>query len=233
MELLKIENLSKRFLNKTVLDNLSITVEEGRIYGLIGPNGSGKTTLMKTVAGLLQPSSGSIEIDGNRVGTKTKAVVSFAPTVNHLPKWMRVKHCLNYYSDFYGDFDKGKAEEMLDFMGIRHEEKIDSLSTGFAGRLKLALALSRNARLYVLDEPLNGLDPISRDKVLEAILKASGENNALLVSSHMIRDMEAILDEVIFLDMGKVVLVGNADRIRAEKGVSIEELYREVYGDAK
>jgi ABC-2 type transport system ATP-binding protein len=130
MELLKTENLSKRFFNKTILDDLNITIEEGRIYGLVGPNASGKTTLMKIIAGLLQPSSGSIEIDGNKVGTKTKAIVSFAPTTNHLPKWMRVKHCLNYYSDFYRDFDAVRAEEMLEFMGLNREQKIDSLSTG-------------------------------------------------------------------------------------------------------
>ena len=232
MELLKAENLTKRFLKKTVLDDLNIVMEEGRIYGLVGPNGSGKTTLMRIVAGLLQPTSGSIAIDGKRAGTKTKGIVSFAPTTNHLPKWMRIKNSLDYYRDFYEDFDINRAQEMLGFMGLKQEQKIDNLSTGYAGRLKLALALSRNARLYVLDEPLNGLDPISRDKVLEAILKASGEKNSLLLSSHMIRDMEAVLDEIIFLDTGKVVLSGNADQLRMEKGLSIEELYREVYGDA-
>lgn len=232
MALLKAENLTKKFFHKTVLEDMNITLEQGKIYGLVGPNASGKTTLMKIISGLLQPTSGLVEIERIRVGTKTKAFVSFAPTTNFLPKWMRVKHCLNYYRDFYGDFDLVRAEEMLNFMGLKGEQKIDSLSTGLAGRLKLVLALSRQARLYVLDEPLNGLDPISRDKVLEAILAASGENNSLLVSSHMIRDMEAILDEIIFLDKGKVALAGNADQLRVEKGLSIEELYREVYGDA-
>lgn len=232
MELFKAENLTKRFFKNTVLENLNIVMEEGKIYGLVGPNGSGKTTLMKIAAGLLQPTAGTVEIDGSRAGTRTKAIVSFAPTTNHLPKWMRVKHCLDYYKDFYGDFDAHRAEELLDFMSLNSEQKISSLSTGFIGRLKLALALSRNARLYILDEPLNGLDPISRDKVLEAILKASGERNSLLLSSHMIRDMEAVVDEVIFLDNGQVALSGNADQLRMERGISIEELYREVYGDA-
>ena len=233
MELLKANNVTKKFLNQTVLENLNIMLEKGKIYGLVGPNASGKTTLMKIIAGLLQPTSGSVEIEGIRVGTKTKALVAFAPTTNHLPKWMRVKHCLNYYSDFYEDFDVLRAEEMLEFMGLNREQKINSLSTGLAGRLKLVLILSREAKLYVLDEPLNGLDPISRDKVLEAVLKTSGEDNSMLLSSHMIRDMETILDEIIFLDKGRVALTGNADQLRAEKGLSIEEIYREVYGDAQ
>lgn len=229
MELLRAENLTKKFYRKTVLGGIDISIQEGRIYGLVGPNGSGKTTFMKIAAGLLQPSSGYLHIDGTRAGTKTKGFVSFAPTVNHLPQWMRVKNCIVYYRDFYEDFDSDKAQEMLDFMGLEPGEKIGSLSTGLAGRLKLALALSRNARLYILDEPLNGLDPISRDKVVEAVVKASCEKNSLLLSSHMIRDMESILDEIIFLDNGKVVLSGNADQLRMEKGLSIEQLFREVY----
>lgn len=232
MELLKAENLTKKFLKKTVLEDMNMAMEEGKIYGLVGPNGSGKTTFMKIAAGLLQPSTGIVEIDGQRAGTQTKPVVSFAPTTNHLPKWMRVRNCLDYYSDFFLDFDATRAGEMLEFMDIKTDQKISSLSTGLTGRLKLALALSRKAKLYILDEPLNGLDPISRDKVLKAILQASGENNSLLISSHLIRDMETILDEVIFLDNGKVVLSGNAEELRMERGLSIEELYREVYGDA-
>ena len=232
MELLKAENLTKKFLKKTVLEDMNMAMEEGKIYGLVGPNGSGKTTFMKIAAGLLQPSTGIVEIDGQRAGTQTKPVVSFAPTTNHLPKWMRVRNCLDYYSDFFPDFDATRAGEMLEFMDIKTDQKISSFSTGLTGRLKLALALSRKAKLYILDEPLNGLDPISRDKVLKAILQASGENNSLLISSHLIRDMETILDEVIFLDNGKVVLSGNGEELRMERGLSIEELYREVYGDA-
>ena len=232
MELLKAENLTKKFFKKIVLEDMNMAIEERKIYGLVGPNGSGKTPFMKIAAGLLQPTTGIVEIDGQRAGTQTKPVVSFAPTTNHLPKWMRVRNCLDYYSDFFPDFDATCAGEMLEFMDIKTDQKISSLSTGLTGRLKLALALSRKAKLYILDEPLNGLDPISRDKVLKAILQASGENNSLLISSHLIRDMETILDEVIFLDNGKVVLSGNAEELRMERGLSIEELYREVYGDA-
>lgn len=218
MELLKAENLTKRFLKKTVLEDVNITLDKGKIYGLVGPNGSGKTTFMKIAAGLLQPTAGSIEIDGRRIGTRTKSIVSFVPTTNPLPQWMRVKNCLSYYRDFFPDFDPVRADELLDFMDLKTDRKISSLSTGLAGRLKLALALSRRAKLYILDEPLNGLDPISRDKVLEAVVQALGEDNSLLISSHLIRDMETVLDEVIFLDNGKVVLSGNAEELRMERG---------------
>jgi ABC-2 type transport system ATP-binding protein len=218
-------------MRKTVLDELNLMLEEGKIYGLLGPNGSGKTTLMKIMAGLLRPTSGKIEILGNEVGTKTKGIVSFMPTINHLPRWMKVKQCIGYYGDFFGDFDLNKANAMTEFMGLKGEQKVEDLSTGLLGRFKITLAICRDAKLYVLDEPLNGLDPVSREKVMEAILTAGQEDNTIIISSHLIKEFEATIDEVLFLDQGKVVLSGNAEELRLNRGLSIDELYREVYGN--
>lgn len=232
MELLKTENLTKKYISKTVLDNLNLTIEEGKVYGLLGPNASGKTTFMKIIAGLSQPTSGKLEINGCRVGVLSKEIVSFMPTTNCLPGWMKVHNCLSYFNDMFKDFDLDRANELVDFMGLKSEQKVSALSTGILGRLKLILAICRNAKLYVLDEPLNGLDPISREKVIEVILLTCQQDKTVLISSHLIDDLESVLDEVIFLDKGKVALLGNAENLRIEREKSILELYKEVYKDA-
>lgn len=231
MDLLIAENISKKYLAKPVLEDLSISLVEGKIYGLLGPNASGKTTLMKIIAGLVQPTGGSIRVLGERIGVTSKGAVSFMPTVNHLPKWMRVKGCVRFFADSFPDFNREKAEEIISKMGLKGEEKTGELSTGMLGRLKLALTLSREAKLYVLDEPLNGLDPVSREKVLEMMVSASREDVSILLSSHLINELENILDEVIFLDQGKVILAGNAEDFRQERNKSIDALYREVYSN--
>ncbi|MBF8983253.1 ABC transporter ATP-binding protein [Lutibacter sp. B2] len=232
MELLRAENVTKKYITKKALVNLSVTIEEGKIYGLLGPNGCGKTTFMKMMAGLIQPSNGTIEINGNKIGTKTKEIVSFMPTSNYLPKWMKIKQCIGYFHDLFEDFDIKKANDMIVFMGLKEDQKVKSLSTGMLGRLKLSLALSRNAKLFVLDEPFNGIDPISREKTIEVILNACNEENTIIISSHLVKELERILDEVIFMDQGNVIVTGNAEDIRTEKGMSIDEVYREVYANA-
>lgn len=232
MEVLRAENVTKKYMTKKALENFNVTMEEGKIYGLLGPNGSGKTTFMKMVAGLIQPTSGKVEIMGHRVGTKTKAIVSFMPTSNHMPKWMKMNQCIGYFDDLFEDFDREKANEMMEFMGLKENQKIGSLSTGMLVRFKLALALSRKAKLFVLDEPFNGIDPISREKIVEAVLNACEEENTILISSHLVKELERILDEVIFVDKGNVILTGNAEELRMEKKMSIDQLYREVYADA-
>jgi len=230
--LLKAENLTKKYFNKIVLDGINLNLDQGKIYGLLGPNASGKTTLMKIAAGLVQPTSGSLTILGNEVGASTKEMVSFMPTLNHLPLWMKVNQCINWFQGAFSDFQWEKAKAMTNEMGIKENEKIAALSTGMLGRFKLVLTICRDAKLYILDEPLNGLDPVSREKVVQAILSTGREDNTFLISSHMINELENVLDEIIFVDKGKVLLSGNAEDFRVNKGMSIDELYREVYRNA-
>jgi ABC-2 type transport system ATP-binding protein len=203
---LKAENLTKKYFNKTVLDGINLDLDQGKIYGLLGPNASGKTTFMKIAAGLVQPTSGSLTILGNEVGVRTKEVVSFMPTLNHLPLWMKVNQCINWFHSAFSDFQREKARTMTNEMGIKENDKIGSFSTGMLGRFKLVLTICREAKLYILDEPLNGLDPVSREKVVQAILSTGREDNTFLISSHMINELENVLDEIIFVDKGKVLL---------------------------
>jgi len=232
MDILKAENVAKKYITKNALNDLSLIIETGKIYGLFGPNGSGKTTLMKMIAGLIRPTAGKIEVLENKIGTKTKELVSFMPTNNFIPRWMKIKDCLRYFDDLFRDFDLKKAETMIDSMGLNKEQKTKTLSTGMLGRLKLSLALSRKAKLYLLDEPLNGIDPVSREKIMGAILNTYHEENTIIISSHLVKELERILDYAVFLDKGNVVLCGDVEELRKEKAMSIDELYREVFRDA-
>lgn len=232
MDLLKVNGLTKRYMTKTVLDGIDFSLEKGKVYGLLGPNASGKSTLMKLIAGVTQPSAGSIEVNGHQIGVITKSLVSYLPTINHLPKWMTVGRCLNFYQDFFEDFDLKLALERVELMGLKTNQKLTSLSTGMLGRLKIVLAMSRGAKLYLLDEPLNGLDPISREKVLQMILSSVREDSTIMLATHIIKEIESIMDEVIFLNNGQIALAGAVDDLRQNKGMSVEELYKEVYGNA-
>ena len=229
MEVLKVDNLKKRYITKTVIDDLNFSLDEGKIYGLLGPNGSGKTTLIKLIARVTQPSAGNILVAERKIGPATKQLVSYLPTINHLPKWMTVDKCLQLYKNFYQDFDAQLAEERVDLVGLKGNQKITSLSTGMLGRLKIVLAMSRKAKLYLLDEPFNGLDPNSREKVLKMILESIREDCTILISTHIIHEVESILDEVLFLNNGQIALKGNVDDLRFQKKMSIEEIYKEVY----
>lgn len=228
---LKADSLDKGFLRKKALDNLNLEIEEGKIYGLFGPNGSGKTTFMKIAAGFLRHSKGEILVNGSKPSAKSKDFIAFMPTFNYFYKWMKVKDSLKFFQDMYSDFDPNKAYELLEDMKIDLNDKIASLSTGMLGRLKLSLTLSRRAKIYLLDEPLNGIDPVSREKIVEAVIGEYGEGNTIIISSHLVKEFEAIIDEVIFLSKGKVVLKGNAEALRIEKGISINELYKEVFAN--
>jgi len=232
MKILKTENLTKKYINKKALDNLNISLERGKIYGLLGPNGSGKTTLMKIIAGLLQPSSGDIQIMDNRIGKDTKKIVSYMPTSNYLSNGMKIKHWIDCFHDYFEDFNKEKAKELISFMKLKEDMKIKSLSTGMLQRLKISLAISRDATLYVLDEPFNGIDPVSREKIMEALLNNLNEEKTIIISSHMVSELERVLDNVIFLEDGKLIFNKDADLLRVERNMSIDELYREVYKDA-
>ena len=228
-QILKTSQLSKYFYQKKALDKIDLTIEKGKIYGMLGPNGGGKSTFLKIAAGLLKPSQGEIIIDNKKPGVYTKSIVSYLPETNHLYKWMKVKDALNFFKDLYADFDIEKARESLKFMELEKEEKITSLSKGMMGRLKLTLVLSRKAKLYLLDEPLNGIDPISREKIITSILDTYSEKTSMLICSHLIYYIEKLLDCVLFLSEGKIILSGDAENLRKEKGMSVDSLYQEVF----
>ena len=228
-QILKTSQLSKYFYQKKALDKIDLTIEKGRIYGMLGPNGGGKSTFLKIAAGLLKPSQGEIIIDNKRPGVYTKSIVSYLPETNHLYKWMKVKDALNFFKDLYADFDVERARESLKFMELEEEEKITSLSKGMMGRLKLTLVLSRKAKLYLLDEPLNGIDPISREKIITSILDSYSEKSTMLICSHLIYYIEKLLDYVFFLSEGRIILSGDAEELRNKRGMSIDKLFQEVF----
>lgn len=229
--LVKIKRISKNYFNKKALDNLSLNIEEGKVLGILGPNGSGKTTLIKIMTGLLRQSSGELLIDGHKVGVYTKSIVSYLPDRNFLYNWMSIKDALNFYSDFYYDFDEKRAEELLHFMQLEKNMKITSLSKGMMEKLNLILVLSRKAKLYILDEPIAGVDPVARDQILDAIIKNYDSNSSMIVTTHLVRDMESLFDDVAFLKDGKIILEGNAESLREEKNKSIDEIYKEVFSN--
>ena len=229
-ELLTCEGLTKSYQKGTnALDNIELHIGFGRIVGLLGPNGSGKTTLIKLANGLLQPTAGSIKIAGMDPGPDTKAIVSYLPDAAWLPDWMRVEQLVEMFRDFYADFDPAKANEMLEKLELSPKAPLKSLSKGNKEKVQLILAMSRNARLYLLDEPLGGVDPAARDYILQTILHNYSEDAALVLSTHLIGDIEKVLDEVIFLQNGKVLHQAAVDELREETGMSVDAYFREVY----
>lgn len=229
--ILKVSNLNKNYFRKKALDNFEIEIAEGKIVGLLGPNGSGKSTFLKILAGLLRKSSGEVLIDGNEVGVYTKSIVSYLPDKNYLYKWMKIKDAFNYFRDFYEDFDYAKAEELLKFMNLDIESKVTTLSKGMLEKLHLVLVLSRRARLYILDEPLGGVDPTTREKILDTIINNFNEKSSMIITTHLVNDIERLFDDVVFISNGKNVLSGGAEELRHERDMSIDELYREVFKD--
>ena len=229
-ELLTCEGLTKSYQKGTnALDDIELHIGFGRIVGLLGPNGSGKTTLIKLANGLLQPTAGSIKIAGMAPGPDTKAIVSYLPDAAWLPDWMRVEQLVEMFRDFYADFDPAKANEMLEKLELSPKAPLKSLSKGNKEKVQLILAMSRNARLYLLDEPIGGVDPAARDYILNTILTNYNENASLVISTHLIADVENVLDDVIFINKGRVLLQQSVDQIRQEKGCSVDELFREVF----
>ncbi|PFR29135.1 ABC transporter [Bacillus cereus] len=229
-ELLKTENLWKRYDLKAVIRDLDVTITEGKIVGLVGDNGSGKTTLLKMIAGLQHPSEGNITIAGKKVGLETKRMVSFMPDRPVFDEWMTIKDALFFYRDFYQDFDMQKAVDTIATFKIPLEEKIIALSKGMIEKLQLILTFSRRAKLYILDEPLGGIDPVSREHVLELILQFYREDCTILISTHLIGEIENIFDEVIFLKDGEIVLHENVEELRFQRGKAVTELFKEMFG---
>ncbi|QOR35270.1 ABC transporter ATP-binding protein [Clostridium sp. 'deep sea'] len=227
--IIKIANLSKKYFSKVALNEVSISFETGKIYGLLGPNGSGKTTLMKVIAGLHKHTSGDVTIKDLPISFKTKAQVVFMPTEDYLYSFMKLTTVIKYFNEMYQDFDLNKAHSLLEKLELNPKQKVSDLSTGLKGRLKVLLAVSRKAPIYMFDEPLNGLDPISREIVLQLINEVSSESNSVIISSHLVSELETILDRVVLLKNGEIVVNEDAEDIRFNKGKSIEELYKEVY----
>ena len=229
-EILTCEALTKRYeKDKTALDGVDLHVSFGRIVGLLGPNGSGKTTLIKLANGLLQPTGGSIKIAGMAPGPDTKALVSYLPDADWLPDWMRVEQLVEMFGDFYADFDPAKASEMLAKLNLSPKAKLKTLSKGNKEKVQLILAMSRNARLYLLDEPIGGVDPAARDYILSTILNNYQKDATVVLSTHLIGDIEPILDEAIFLKDGRVFAHRNAEELREAEGKSVDAYFREVF----
>lgn len=228
-ELLICKNLTKKYGNAVALDDVTITLESGKIVGLLGPNGSGKTTLIKILNGLLTPTSGRVLVDGELPGVETKNVVAYLPDNIYLNTWMTVRQIVNYFKDFYADFREELAYEMLARLDIAPDHKLKSLSKGNKEKVCLILTMSRNAKLYVLDEPIAGVDPAARDYVISTIINNYNPDATVLISTHLISDIEQVLDEVVFIQDGKVLLQKTVDAIREENGKSVDELFREVF----
>ncbi len=229
MSVLECKGLTKRYGRTLALDDVSFTLEEGRIVGLLGPNGSGKTTFIKLCNGLLTPSSGELRICGYAPGKESKALVSYLPDRPYLPNWMDVTQALDMYEDFYADFDRKRALEMLAHLGIVEKQRIRQMSKGTKEKVQLILVMSRAAKLYLLDEPIGGVDPATRDYILKTIITNYEPQSTVVISTHLIADVEQALDRVIFIDHGRIVLQSDTDLIRAEKGMSVDALFREVF----
>lgn len=227
--ILECNNLSKNYGAKAALKNVNLTVEAGQIVGLLGPNGSGKTTLIKLINGLLQPSSGTIRINGMKPGMGTKAMVSYLSDKNYLSDWMKVEDIVNMFADFYADFSREKAISMLKDLDIDYKQKFKTLSKGTKEKVQLILVMAREAKLYILDEPIAGVDPAARDYILRTILQNYNPEATVIISTHLIQDVEQIFDSVIFINSGEITLQETVDDIRFKFNKSVDQLFREVF----
>lgn len=229
MSLAVCKNVMKSYGSKIALNDINLEIEGGKIIGLLGPNGSGKTTLIKILSGLLTADSGEIAISGNTIEVKTKKVVSYLPERTYINEWMKVKEMINFFADFYDDFEVEKAYDMLTRLKINPNDKLKTMSKGTREKVQLILVMSRNAELYLLDEPIGGVDPAARDYILDTILKNYNENASVIISTHLISDIENILDDIIFIKDGNLNLHSTVDEIREQHGKSVDALFREVF----
>ena len=229
MAVLECKNLTKQYGHVTALEDVSFSIEPGRIVGLLGPNGSGKTTLIKLANGLLTPSEGEIRICGLVPGKESHACVSYLPERTAIPTWMSVTQLLDFYQDFYADFRRDAAEEMLAHLNIPPKQRIKQMSKGTREKVQLIMVMSRAAKLYLLDEPIGGVDPATRDYILSTIIGNYNPDAAVVISTHLIADVEKVLDDVVFINQGRIMLQASVDQIREEKGMSVDALFREVF----
>lgn len=228
-KILECKGLTKKYGDKYALNNIDLSISRGRIVGLLGPNGSGKSTIIKLANGLLLPSSGGIYINGEEPGVNTKKIVSYLPERSYLSDWMKVSDIIKFFQDFYSNFNVSKAYEMLKRLNISPEDKLKTMSKGTKEKVQLILVMSREADLYLLDEPIGGVDPAARDYILNTIISNYSENATVVISTHLIADIEKVLDDVIFINQGNVVMSAAVDEIREEKGKSVDDLFREVF----
>ena len=229
MELLEIKNLNKKYDKKYVLKDVDLKVTSGKIIGLLGKNGAGKTTLIKLINDLLTPTSGKIFVKGNNIGVESKKVISYLPERTYLNKQMKVSEVIDYFKDFYENFDDNKAKKLLKDLDLDTNQNLSKMSKGMQEKVQLVLVMSRKADLYILDEPLGGVDPATRDYILDTILSNFNENASVIISTHLISDIERILDEVIFIDKGKIVLQSDTDELRTKENASIDEIFRRMF----
>ena len=229
MELVELKNVSKSFGSKKVLDNVNLKISRGKIIGLLGKNGTGKSTLIKLINDLLTANEGKILINGKEIGVESKNIISYLPERTYLDKSMTVEEVLNYFNGFYKNFDIEKAKKLLKDLGLDINLKLSKMSKGMQEKVQLVLVMSRDAELYILDEPLGGVDPATRDYILDTILTNFNEDASVIISTHLISDIEKILDEVIFIDKGKIILTSSADDLRSKENASIDEIFRRMF----
>lgn len=229
MAILECIGLSKKYGSKTALDDFSVKIESGRIAGLLGPNGSGKTTLLKLANGLLTPNGGEVLINGMKPGIESKKIISYLPDKNYLPNWMNFDKLADFFADFYSDFDRDRAENMISKLDLDRKMPIQQMSKGTKEKVQLIMTMSRRAKLYLLDEPIGGVDPATRDYILDTIIRNYDSDASVIISTHLISDVEKILDDVIFINEGKKVLCSSVDEIREQHNKSVDEYFREVF----
>lgn len=230
-KVLEVNNISKKIAGKEILNNISLELTQGQVLGILGPNGNGKTTLLNILAGFLKADSGEIYLDGELIGISTKNKISFLQERSVLPNWMTVNDGVIFYEQFFKDFDKNKAYEMLKFMKLEGREKVKSLSKGMLEKLNLTLTLSRKARLYILDEPISGVDLVTREKIIKAIIESINDESSIIITTHYVGELEGIFDSVAFINEGKVIEVNGSEELREKYGKSIEEIYRYIFAE--
>ena len=229
MNLLECINLNKNFGNKKVLKDINLTISRGRIVGLLGKNGTGKSTLIKLINDLLTPTSGKVLINGIEIGVDSKKVISYLPERTYLDKSMSVDKVIKYFEDFYDNFDSKKARQLLKDLDLDTTQKLSKMSKGMQEKVQLVLVMSRKADLYILDEPLGGVDPATRDYILDTILANVDKNSGVIISTHLISDVEKILDEVIFIDKGKIILQSDCEQLRQKENATLDEIFRRMF----
>lgn len=227
--LLEYRNVSKSYGDKLILDNINLKLPHGKIIGLLGRNGAGKSTLIKLTNDLLAPTSGEIFVNGETVGAHSKEIIAYLPERTYLDKQLTVEQTIKFFAEFYRNFDTAKAKKLVKELNLDPSQKVSKMSKGMQEKLQLILVMSRNAELYILDEPLGGVDPATRDYILDTILSNFNENASVIISTHLIADIERILDEVIFIDNGEIILAESADKLRKKHNASIDEIFRQTF----